>query len=327
MEGILKELYYHNLASKLSNAQTLYREAKKVETGVTLDEVKQFLAKQHVYQTFIEKPKRRLVKRWQAERHIDVSGPDKMWALDTFFLSKTGSTFPNALVAIDMFSRKAHLQFMGGVSSKSASTAFDKMLKEHGTPIKKVFSDFGSEFRGVFSQFVKKLGIEQVFTNRQAQHKTSMAERLIKDLRLKIAKLKTTGMKPNEAIKAAVVLHNNQYNRSIGMTPNQASDPKKAGDVELFIARQRAKEMDKIGKPVKQKFRIGQWVKIRKLKDLFRKTGEPTVISEAYKISGVKFTEPVISYYLQTSEQVALPGSFIQTQLIPAAGDNDRPNE
>jgi len=324
MDDILKQLYYHNLDSKLSNAQNLYKEAKKV--GVTMDQVQQFLAKQHVYQTFIEKPKRSRVKRWQAERHIDVSGPDKIWALDTFFLSKTGSTFPNALVGIDMFSRKAHVQFMGGVNAKSAAMAFDKMLKENGSTIQQVFSDFGSEFRGVFSQFVKKAGIKQIFTNRQAQHKTSMAERLIKDLRLKIAKLKTTGMRPNEAIKAAVVLHNNQYNRSIGMTPNRASEPHNAGDVELFIARQRGKEMDKIGGPVKQKFRIGQWVKVRKLKEQFRKTGEPTVIGEAYRITGVKFTEPVISYYLQTSQQVALPGSFLQSQLI-AASDDVRPKE
>jgi len=326
MEAILQQLYYHNIASKLSNAQTLYREAKKVESSVTLNQVKQFLAKQYAYQTFIEKPKRRQVKRWQAERHIDVSRPNKEWALDTFFLNKTGSTFPNALVAIDMFSRKAHLQFMSGVNAKSASVALDKMLIENGSPIQQVFSDFGSEFRGAFSQFVKKAGIKQIFTHRQSQHKTSMAERLIKDLRLKIAKLRITGMQPNEAIKSAVVLHNNQYNRSIGMTPNRASELKNAGDVLLFITRQRGKEMDKIGGPVKQKFTIGQWVKIRKLKELFRKTGEPTVTSEAYKISGVKFTEPVISYYLQTSQQVALPGSFLQSQLI-AANDNGRPSK
>ena len=146
-----------------------------------------------------------------------------------------------------------------------------------------------------------------------------MAERLIRDLRFKAGKLRHLGGEtPNWCLKQAVHLHNHQYNRSIGMAPVEADKMENAGKVLSFIMKQRSKEMAKMKRPLRQLFQVGDWVRIRQkpVGDSFFKIGAPTTSAEPFRVIGVKPTEPIISYFLESVDRLHLPGSFLETDLV-----------
>ena len=102
------------------------------------------------------------------------------------------------------------------------------------------------------------------------------------------------------------------------MAPSDADKMENAGKVLKTIIQNRTQELSDIGGPVPQKFQLGQWVRIRRHPaDPFHKTGQSTISKNWYKIVGIHPTSPVISYYLQTRDQLQLPGSYLQTDLIP----------
>ena len=81
---LLKKLYYTpGLPSSFSSPNTLYHEAKKVNSEVTLRDIRSFLNDQNVHLAF--KRKKSIFPRRKIERGV---APDFCWEVDLFFLLK-----------------------------------------------------------------------------------------------------------------------------------------------------------------------------------------------------------------------------------------------
>jgi len=322
-DSLLHDLYYgDHPTTQLANQLILYKAAKKIDPTITHAKVKKFLQKQLVYEKYLQPSTRSKVKKGQSKRYILISAPKVEYALDSMYLKQTGSNFENALVCIDLFSKMLYFQFMRTVSSKSALIAFKKMISDIGQNPEMIYTDAGVEWKAEFAKFLKDQNIKHVFANKLSPHHTAIGERIIKEIRLKAAKLRELKYSPNEALKRAVLNHNSSFSTSIGMSPSEASDIKRAGDVLLHVQRNRARQRNKIGF-VPIKFRVGQHVRMRTLKTQdarghFTKIGRPTVTGEVFKITSIVYTEPEVSYKLANWQEVALPGSYLQSSLVPA---------
>src|SRR5260370_23003718 len=103
MNKLLEKIYYspENPAS-FSGAYKLYNEAKKYNSSIKLNEVKDWLRTQHVYT--LHRPARR---RWQRNR-IYVSYIDEQWEIDLIDLrvySRQNDGYNYILMVIDVFSK------------------------------------------------------------------------------------------------------------------------------------------------------------------------------------------------------------------------------
>ena len=153
-----------------------------------------------------------------------------------------------------------------------------------------IWVDKGSEFYNkLWDVKLKALDIGRYSTF--GDSKVSIAERFIRTLKPKIwFQVIVRGKhKWIDLLQPTVEKYNTSIHSSLGMTPTEAREPDNED-----------KLLDKIESPAlgKPKYKLGQWVRISRLKGIFEKGFHPNYSYEMYKIIGVRVSEPVM-YYLQ----------------------------
>lgn len=177
---------------------------------------------------------------------------------------------------------------------------------------------------GKFHQFLSDHKIRHTFSNPRNPNKTSVVERFHRTIRTKVGRIIDSGTTkiPLVAFKMAVESYNHQYHRSIGTTPTQASKPGNSAAVIQYVDKQHSKLLNKIGGPIKPKYKIGDVVYLRqKNRSKFAKSSDPTINKQKLIIAGVKSTLPMSSYYLKTYDKphISLQGSYPENWLVQAA--------
>lgn len=322
VESLLKKLWYGEVAGVggFSGIDKLYSSAKKLDKNVTLAAVDKFLHEQPSY--LHRKEFKNLHAKGQSQRWMDVAAPGIELDVDTMYLNKFRLRFKFALIGLDAFSRKVVLAFMTKLTSKNAGNHLANWFK-NGHKYKIVFTDRGSEFGGLFDSKVKELGAKHRYSSTYSAYKVAKAERVIRTLRSIISRVLVNNKKMDKsrAIQLAVEYYNNTVNRSIGMTPNDAE--KSPAKVLLYIMNKRQKQLNKLGtRPAK--YKIGEKVYIKKNKadkGTFFKTGDFTILQEAFKIDSIVRTSPFLSYKLIrfNAPWGTVPGSFPENRLIRAS--------
>ena len=92
------------------------------------------------------------------------------------------------------------------------------------------------------------------------------------------------------------------------MTPTEASDPE--NDVEVF----HNVNKDYLQPPPKPRFKVGDQVRISRIKEKFEKGYEPNFTYEVFKIAKVKETNPV-TYSLVDYNGEPIEGGFYDKNL------------
>ena len=179
---------------------------------------------------------------------------------------------------------------------------FKHFLKPKKT--KKLWTDQGSEFiNRSFKKFLSENNIELYHVYNEG--KANVIERFNRTLGEMIQKHMTTNQtaKYIDVLQKLLNEYNNKFHTSIKMSPFEASDPKN----EITVLNNLYSDI----KPskTKQKFKVGDRVRIQKYKNLFEKGYTPKWTKEIFVVENVRKTTP-ITFKIRDLNEEPILGSF-----------------
>ena len=253
-------------------------------------------------------------------RKVVVTHMDEIWAMDLASMeniSKDNKDFKFILCVIDVFSKFA---WCIPLKNKSAPTVLDsvkKIVAESGRQPNKIWCDQGTEFYNkLFATWNKSKNITMYSTF--GDSKSVVAERFIRTIRTAIEKIFTESQTKNwiKILPELVKTYNNTKHSTIKMTPVEASKPE--NEVVVY------NNLTKLPKTkvVKQKFVVGDKVRISKIKKTFDKGYVANWSSEIFIITKVLQTTP-ITYKIKDKTGEDIIGSFYTQELLKTAIPDD----
>ena len=220
---------------------------------------------------------------------------------DMQLISKFNKGFRFLLCVIDIFSKYAWVVPLKDKKSISIVNAFQKILKESDRKPNKIWVDKGSEFyNNSFKKWLKDNDIEMYSVHNEG--KSVVTKRFIRTLKNKIYKYMTAISKNVYIDKLDNIVneYNNTYHRTIKMKPVDVKD----------------NTYTDFGKEVNDKhpkFKIGDYVKISKYKNIFAKGYTPNWSEEIFISSKIKNTVPW-TYVTNDLNAEEIIGSFYEKE-------------
>lgn len=293
-----------NLAGSFSGISGFLRNRLKFKDKQAV--VKE-LRKLNTYQ--LHKDVRRKFKR----RHVKVFWKDNTWSSDLKDISNVAdynncNTF--ILICICNFSKKAYTRMIRDKTAQSMIKAFRSIFKESGTKPLYIASDQGKEYTcKEVTQFLKENGISLYHTTTPI--KATFAENFIKNLFAKISRYMTEKqtLKFDDKLQAFTHSYNNTIHSKIKRTPNSITEANQM-DVWRDIYMNDYKEKEKR----KNKFKVGDLIKISNEKLRFEKGYTARWSNENFKVSKVLPTNPT-TYFLQDLKGEDINGSLYTEEL------------
>ena len=221
-----------------------------------------------------------IIKKFK-KRKVYSRFRDNIWGADLAdmqLISKFNKGFRFLLCVIDIFSKYAWVVSLKDKKGASIVDAFQKILNQSRRKPNKIWVDKGSEFyNNSFKKWLKDNGIEMYSIHNEG--KAFVAERFIKTLKNKIYKYMTSVSKIVYINKLDDIVneYNNTYHRTIKMKPVDVED-------NTYI------DFEKEVNDKDPKFKVGDYVRISKYKNVFAKGYTPDWSEEVFVIKNVKNT-------------------------------------
>ena len=239
------------------------------------------------------------------KRKVYSTFKDNIWGADLAnmqLLSKFNKGIKYLLCVIDLFSKYAFvvpLKYKKGISTVNA---FQSILnKSKGKP-NKIWVGKGSEFYNAsFKKWLQDNDIVMYSTNNQG--KSVVAERFIRTLKSKIYKYMTSISKNVyiDKLNAIVNKYNNTYHTTIKMKPIDVKD-------NTYI------NTNKEINYKYPKFKVGDYVRISKYKNIFAKEYMPNWSEQVFVADKIKNTVPW-TYVINELNGEEITGTFYENEL------------
>ncbi len=233
------------------------------------------------------------------------------------------------MTVIDTFTRYAFCRLLLDKRADTVLNAFQSVLKEAKEKPKILVVDRGTEFQNkYFTKFCHDNNIK-IYTPDSSIH-AAFIERFNRTLQSLIYKfmteyetyrfvsLKQVDGSDAKTFSKIVESYNNRKHRMIGTTPLLAeTDPR----THIEIRMRMAKEQEKIKKR-KQKFEIGDTVRIAIQKGKFARGYKQQSNVEIFRIYSIKTTSKIPMYFLETYDKSEkIKGGFYDFELTKVSGD------
>ena len=260
---IMDKLYYKNL--NFDGIDILYKKAKLINKDLKKEDVSKWLKKQAVYQKTIERP---LI---QPIENLPIFTTDPYsYQIDLTFLPKYKEENEGNYVlftAINVNTRFSYASYGKDKKGETIIKMLDDFLKD-ALIIHSITSDSGSEFTsGASTEWFKKHDVKTYFHTGDS-HRLGIINRFHRTLKQKLLKymIATDSTRWIDIMKKLIENLNNTFNRGIGMTPMEASNPLMTSQIIN----------DAINKTVRihttePTFEIGDLVRVLKKKSIFGK--------------------------------------------------------
>src|SRR3981189_1619362 len=235
-------------------------------------------------------------------RKVMVSGIDSIWASDLVEMNPERG-FKYILTIVDVFSKFAWAVPLKTKTGIEMTETFQKILKESGRVPKKIWSDKGKEYYNkIFLKFLKDHSIELYSV--ESEIKCSVAERFNRTLKEMMYR-KFTELESNKWVKLVPDLiyeYNNRVHHTIKMTPIEGSKKKNEEKIQ--------RDVFSISPSVKKpRYKVGDFVRIYKYKNLFEKGYIGRWTKEVFEISKILNTNPV-TYLIKDKDDEEIKGGF-----------------
>lgn len=309
MDNKLKSIYYD-----IKNPAGFSSVSKLVKaSGYSKKKVKEWLKAQPTYTLH-----RQVRKRYPTRKYV-VHDIDEQWQADladVSLLAQQNNGYRFLLCVIDIFSRYAWVRPLRTKAGKEVAAAFKDIFDEGRIP-KRVQTDQGKEFENrdvlrLFSQYDIEL-----FSVKSA-YKAAIVERFNRTLKTKLWKFFTMSTKQRwtDVLQDVVTSYNNSTHRSLGYKPTDVN----AGNVGKLRQRMLGKQ-----KPVKGKsdIKIGDKVRISKVKSTFAKGYLPNWSEEIFTIDSINKKQSPITYKLKDYHGEIIEGSFYRPEIELVTHDDD----
>ena len=307
MNEYLTKVYYDPKRSGgFGGVNRLYADVKKEgKFDISREQIKEWLMAQDAYT--LHKPIRRNFRR----NRVFVGGIDQQWQMDLADMQSMqnfNDGYRYLLVCIDVFSKYAWVVPLKNKTGPSLVQAF-KIILSSGRKPEKIMTDQGTEFLNRhFRELMKEEGIE--LYNTYNETKASVVERLIRTLKTKMWRYFTAKktMRYIDMLPDLVYSYNHSVHRSIKAKPVDVSveNEKKVWDT-LYSDHS-------VVKNVKYNFKIGDQVRISKIKRKFEKGYLPNFSKEIFTISKQIPRDPPV-YKLKDFDGEELKGTFYDKEL------------
>lgn len=243
-------------------------------------------------------------------RHVKVKGIDDLWQADLVEMqsyARINRNFKYLLTVIDVFSKKAFVKPVLNKSSKLVTAAMNKIFDENKRTPTYLQTDHGSEFHNkIFQDLMNHHNIK--FYSTHSVLKASVIERFNRTIKNKMFKEFSMqgSYKWINILDHLVNTYNNTKHSTIKMAPNKVNSRNEKKLLETVF--------NKPSKLVKNKFCIGDIVRISKYKSIFEKGYTPNFSTELFRVVNVNNKFPV-TYLLEDLKHTTIAGQFYEKEL------------
>ena len=291
--GIAKDPRYDGYQRGLASMVCKFFDSKVSGSGAKLIPEKEQLANE------LHKPNIRKFEK----RRVYSTFKDNIWGVDLAdmqLLSKYNKGIRFLLCVIDIFIKYAWFVPLKDKEGISIAKAFQIILKQSNRKPNKIWVDKGSEFYNTyFKKWLRDNDIVMYSTHNEG--KSVVAERFIRTLKSKIYKYMTSISK-NVYIELDDIVdeYNNTCHTTIKMKPIDVKD-------NTYI--NTSKEINNKD----PKFKVGDYVRISKYKNIFAKGYMPNWSEEVFVIKKVKNTIPW-TYVINDLNGEEIIGTFYEKE-------------
>lgn len=301
----LETLYYDaNSPAAFTTVEPLFRLARERGLKITRRTIKDWLKEQDTY-TLHRPARRRFIRN-----RVLVGGIDSQWQadlVDMAALSKHNDGYRYLLTCIDILSKYAWVIPIRTKTGANLIAAFKAIFTSGRRPLY-LQTDEGTEFLNrPFQQFLKQNKVH--FFHTWNETKASVVERFNRTFKGRMYKYFTANNTRRylDAVPALVEGYNQAYHRSIRRAPVDVTvkNQKEVWET-LYPARPTAKTH-----PI---FRVGDHVRISKVKGRFEKSYLPNWSTEIFRITQRHARDPTV-YTLEDLNGEVLQGTFYGYEL------------
>ena len=217
--------------------------------------------------------------------------------------------FRYILNVIDCFSKYAWSVPLKDKKSETVLDAFKYIVETSNRKPKYIWVDEGKEFYNKdMTAWLKDENITRYSTH--GEHKSAIVERFNRTLKERMWRRFTAENTRNwiDMLDDLVLKYNKSYHNTIRMRPSEASKKDNESEVweNLFRDDEHARKSNK--------FKIGDNVRISRIKGIFEHGFLPNGTEQVYKIESINNSEPV-TYILKDLQDEILEGSFYAEEL------------
>lgn len=245
-------------------------------------------------------------------RSVQQRGIDDLWQADLIdmqFAFKINKKFKFIIIVIDVFSKYAWASPLKTKTKEEVSKVFESILTHSRRIPKNLQTDLGTEFyNSCFKKICLKYRINHYSTF--STKKASIAERFIRTLKSKL--FKTFSYNGNYQWIGHTLDHimhdyNHKKHSTIGIAPVNVN---KAIEPSLLLAYRKKTTCES----KKNKFNVGDYVRISKYKGIFEKGYTPNWSTEIFHITKINNTCPE-TYLIEDSRKQPIAGGFYAYEL------------
>jgi hypothetical protein len=214
------------------------------------------------------------------------------------------------LVVIDVFSKYGWMRPLKHKTGEEVAAAFRDIFDSQTNGVMRkpdmLWVDDGKEF---YNKHVKPL--VQIYSTQNFE-KSCVAERWVRTMKGIMFKFFTANNTRRyiDVLQDLVLHYNQTKHSSIKMTPTMASDPKNKHIVYSNLYDDMIHDSSK----PKQKFSVGDHVRITKKHGVFDKSYLPLWTEELFEISAIQYTIP-ITYKIKDMNGEEIKGTFYEQEL------------
>ena len=257
-------------------------------------------------------------------RKVLTNGKNDVWAMDLVDMSEWADDnkgYKFMLNIIDCFTRYAWCVPLKDKTAKSVLFAFKQVVDNNGAP-KRIWVDEGKEFYNKdMDKYIAEKKIIRYST--YGDHKASMVERFNRTLKTWMWKEFTADQTRNwiDMIDSLMIKYNTHLHSSIGMTPTEAKMLDDKGEEKLWTKLYGNTTLVP-SKRKKTKFKLGDTVRISRIKGQFEKGYLPNWSTEIFKVVKIIHSDPVV-YGLEDSGHEEVKGTFYDAELMKTKQKNE----
>lgn len=247
-------------------------------------------------------------------RTVVMKDIDDLWQADLIDMqmySKLNNGYNYILVVIDTFSKFTWTYPLKQKNKEQVTKAFEKIVELGRIPLN-LQTDRGTEFYNEkFKHLMKKYKINHYSTF--STKKASIAERVIRTLKNKLFKqfsLQGNYRWIDGVLHKIVQEYNHTFHRTIACMPADVNECTKKN----VLRRYNKLLHSNTAKSKKNRFTVGDYVRISKYKGSFGKGYTPNWSTEIFKIIKAQNTCPT-TYLLQDANYQPILGAFYEEEL------------
>lgn len=252
------------------------------------------------------------VRKNFVRRSVVLKGIDDLWQADLMDMKNfknINKGYKFILVVIDCFSKFVWCIPVKTKTKTEIYNAMNTIFKNNRFP-KNLQTDNGTEFyNDEFKKLMQRVGINHYST--YSVKKASIVERVIRTLKHKLYKnFSLTGSYKwiDKPLKSVVDSYNNSKHRITKYKPVNVDKSNESIIIKNINSTQKYQSVKK------NKFNIGDVVRISKYKGQFEKGYTPNWSTELFTIRKVNVTNPV-TYYIEDRRKQPIIGTFYEQEI------------